>query len=266
MFTTYRPAPDLDVITTTAEIPLLGSLPINSFLLDGTEPMLVDAGPVAAREEFMATLRSVIDPTELRWLWLTHTDPDHTGAIPLLLEANPRLQIITTFVAVGIMGLTSTPLPMDRVRFLNAGETATIGHRTVTAYKPPAFDNPITTGFIDHASGALYSSDCFGALLPEVPTDASAIPAAQLRHGQVFWTTIDSSWLHQIDRATLATNLEATRRIEPTMVFSSHLPAAPGRLLPELLDAIAEVPDAPPFAAPDQATLELMLAGGASGS
>jgi flavorubredoxin len=266
MFTTYRPAPGVDVITTTAEIPLLGSLAINAFLLDGTEPMLVDAGPVAARDEFMSTLRSVIDPTELRWLWLTHTDYDHTGAIAHLLEENPRLQVITTFLAVGIMGLSSTPLPLDRVRFLNAGETATFGNRTVTAYRPPAFDNPITTGFFDHTSGALYSSDCFGALLPDVPTDASDIPAAQLRHGQVFWTTVDSSWLHQADRATLAANLEATRRTEPTMVFSSHLPAAPGRLLPELLDAIAEVPDAAPFDAPEQSTLEVMLAGGSSGS
>jgi flavorubredoxin len=260
MFTTYRPTPDVHVVTTTTEIPMLGSLAINAFVLDGPEPMLVDAGPVASRDEFMTALRSVIDPTELRWLWLTHPDYDHIGAIPQLLEENPDLRIITTFMAVGFMGLSSNPLPMDRVCFLNSGETATFGHRTVTAYKPPAFDNPITTGFFDHTSGALFSSDCFGALLGEMPTAATDIPPADLRAGQVFWTTVDSAWLHQVDRSVLAANLEATRRIEPQMVFSSHLPAARGHLLPALLDAIGAVPDAPHFAGPDQAALEQMLA------
>ena len=259
MFSTYRPTPDVHVVTTTAEIPLLGSLAINAFVLDGPEPMLVDAGPVASRDEFMTSLRTVIDPTELRWLWLTHTDYDHIGAIPQLLAENPALRIITTFVGVGIMGLSSSPLPMDRVHFLNAGDTATFGHRTVTAYKPPAFDNPITTGFFDHTSGSLFSSDCFGALLTDVPTDATQIPPADLHSGQVFWTTIDSAWLHQIDRDILTANIDATRRIEPAIVFSSHLPAAPGHLLPALLDAIDAVPDAPHFSAPDQATLEQML-------
>ncbi len=262
MFTTYRPTPDVHVVTTTTDIPILGSLAINAFVLDGQEPMLVDAGPVAGRDDFMAALRTVIDPTELRWLWLTHTDYDHIGAIPQLLELNPELRVITTFLGVGIMGLSSAPLPMDRVHFLNAGETTTFGDRTITAYKPPAFDNPITTGFFDHTSGALFSSDCFGAVLGDVPTDATEIPAADLRAGQVFWASVDSAWLHQVDRAVLAANIEATSRIEPSMVFSAHLPAAPGRMLPTLLDAIAAVPDAPRFAAPDQAALEGMLAAG----
>ena len=32
---------------------------------------------------------SVIDPGELRWIWLTHTDFDHIGSLATLLDANP---------------------------------------------------------------------------------------------------------------------------------------------------------------------------------
>ncbi|MCG7755016.1 MBL fold metallo-hydrolase, partial [Flavihumibacter cheonanensis] len=91
---------------------------------------------------------SVIDPEDLRWIWLTHTDFDHIGALHQLLEENPRIRVITTFLGVGIMSLTA-PLPMERVFLVNPGQDITVGDRTLTAVKPPVFDNPSTTGFYD---------------------------------------------------------------------------------------------------------------------
>ena len=90
MTTCFTATPGVDVITTTADIPTLGSLAINAFVLHGTEPVLVDTGTVAGAPEFMTTLESVIDPRDLRWIWLTHTDFDHIGSLPaLLLEPAP---------------------------------------------------------------------------------------------------------------------------------------------------------------------------------
>ena len=43
------------------------------------------------------------------------------------------------------------------------------------------------------------------------------------------------------------------------MIFSSHLPAAPGTMTEQLLAALAAVPGAAPFVGPDQAALERML-------
>jgi flavorubredoxin len=259
MITSYKAAPDIDVLTSTVAIPALGSIPINAFVLHGTQPLLVDTGSVVDSDEFMSTLRTVIDPGDLEWIWLTHTDFDHIGSLHRLLAENPRLRVITTFLGVGIMGL-SAPLPMDRVFLLNAGQTITVGERTLTAVKPPVFDNPVTTGFHDSASGALFSADCFGALLSSVPESAAEISEAELREGQVFWATIDSPWLAKVDAAGFAKELDAIRAIEPTMILSSHLPAAPGRMMDQLLGSLAAAPLAQPFVGPDQAALEQMLA------
>ena len=168
MITTYKAAPDIDVLTSNFAVPGFGLIPINAFVLHAAEPVLVDTGTVVESDDFMAALRSVIDPADLRWIWLTHTDFDHIGSLHQLLAENPQIRVITTFLGVGIMGL-SAPLPMERVHLLNPGQTITVGDRTLTAFKPPAFDNPITTGFHDDRSGALFSSDCFGALLADVP-------------------------------------------------------------------------------------------------
>ena len=257
---TYKAAPDVDVVTSTASITGFGNLAINAFVIHATEPVLVDTGTVRESDDFMAALRTVVDPADLRWIWLTHTDFDHIGSLQRLLEENEHLRVITSFLGVGIMSLAA-PLPMDRVHLVNPGQTVDVGDRTLTAVRPPAFDNPITTGLRDERSGIFFSSDCFGALLDEMPECAEDLSDGAVRKGQVFWATVDSSWLHKVDRAVFASELDRIRGLEATMILSSHLPAARGSSMERLLDALAAVPDASPFVGPDQAALEQILAG-----
>ena len=261
---TFTAAPDVDVITTAITIPGLGMVPVNAFVLHGDEPLLVDTGPVVEAEQFLVTLAGVIDPADLRWLWLTHPDFDHIGALHRLLEMNSELRVVTTFLGMGILGLFS-PLPPDRVVLVNPGQQIEIGGRTLEAFKPPVFDNPATTGFCDLTSRFVWSSDCFGALLPEIPQRAADIDEQALRDGQVFWATVDSPWLHGVDPAAFRQKLETIRDMEPAMVLSSHLPPADGSMVDLLISSVGSAPGASPFVGPDQAALEAMLASMAGG-
>ncbi|MGE0460567.1 MAG: MBL fold metallo-hydrolase [Vicinamibacterales bacterium] len=258
MVTSYTAAPDIDVLTSDFPIPGFGLVPINSFVIKGKEPVLVDTGAVVQSGEFMPALRSVIDPADLKWLWITHTDFDHMGSLHQLLAENPKLRVITSFLGVGIMSLAA-PLPMDRVHLLNPGERLTVGDRTLTAVRPPAFDNPSTTGFYDDKTGAFFSSDCFGALLSSVPHSAADLSDGDLRDGQVFWATLDAPWLHKVDAAAFDRELDGIRKMSPTMILSSHLPPATGRMTDRLLATLASARTAAPFVGPNQAALEQML-------
>jgi len=258
MVTSYTAAPDIEVLTSNFPIPGYGFVPVNAFVLKGSEPILVETGAAIERADFMGALRAVVDPADLRWIWLSHTDFDHIGSVHQLLEENPSVRVITTFLGMGIMGLTA-PLPPDRVRFVNPGETVTLGNRTLTALKPPVFDNPCTTGFYDRTADVLFSSDCFGALLQTVPQSAADIPAPDLRDGQVLWSTIDSPWLHKVDRGAFGAELETMRRLAPKTILCNHLPPAPGRLMEWFLGSLAAVPGAHPFVGPNQAAFESML-------
>ena len=260
MITITRAAPDIDVITDSVTLPVLGgTVVVNAFVLHGREPILVDTGIVTRSAEFVAALRTTIDPAALRWIWLTHTDFDHIGALSALLAENPALRVVTTFLGMGVMGL-GAPLPMDRVTLVNPGESLAVDGRRLTAFRPPVFDNPVTTGFHDDRSGALFSSDCFGALLPEVPDRASDLPADTLHRGQVRWATIDSPWVHNVDRAALARELDAVRRMAPRMILSSHLPPADGAIVGRMLASLEAAPAAEPFVGPGQVAFEQMLA------
>ena len=176
-----------------------------------------------------------------------------------MLAENPDLRVITTFLGVGILS-TSAPLPLDKVHLLNPGQAITVGNRTLAAIKPPVFDNAATTGFRDEKSGAFFSSDCFGALLQEIPESADDLSDDELRQAQILWATIDSPWLHKADPAVLAKELNVVRQMNPTMVLSSHLPVASGAMTERLLGSLEATPAAQPFVGPDQAALEQMLA------
>ena len=202
MMHTYKAAPDVDAVTSIANVGGFGNLAINAFVIHAAEPVLVDTGTVVDSDDFMDALRTVIDPADLRWIWLTHTDFDHIGSLHRLLDENEQLRVITSFLGVGIMGLAA-PLPMERVYLVNPGQTVDVGDRILTAVRPPAYDNPITTGLQDDRSGIFFSSDCFGALLDEVPDCAEEVSDEALHRGQVFWATVDSSWLHTVDRSGL---------------------------------------------------------------
>jgi hypothetical protein len=258
MIRSFSATADIEVITSKFPIPGYGFVPVNAFVIKGTEPILVETGAAIESAEFMQALRRVIDPADLRWIWLSHTDFDHIGSLHTLLAANPRLRVITTFLGMGIMGLTA-PLPMDRVTFVNPGETITLGNRTLKAVKPPIFDNPCTTGFYDMSSGTLFSSDCFGALLQEVPDNAAEVADSDLRDGQVVWATIDSPWIHKVDKTVFGGELEAFRAIAPTLILSNHLPPAPGAMIDRMIGSLTVAPGAHPFVGPNQAAFEQML-------
>lgn len=260
---THRTDQDVTVLSDATEVPGLGFLPVNSFVIHAEQPVVIDTGLSTDDKDFVSWLSSAIDPADVRWIWLTHPDRDHTGGLYDLLEAAPQARVVTTFVGAGILS-TERPLPMDRVYFLNPGEQLDVGDRKLSGLRPPLYDNPATVGVVDHRTGALFPSDCFGSPLPTedaaLADDVRDVSTDDLRAGQLLWAGIDSPWVHTVDPAKFRATIDPIHRLDPSTIFSTHLPPARG-LNPTLLQMLDAAPDAPPFEGPDQAALEALLAG-----
>jgi len=248
---------DVHVLGAWLPIPGLGVLPINSFLIRASQPVLVDTGLAALRPRFLETLGTLIDPADLEWIWLTHADVDHVGSLAAILELAPRARVVTTFVGMAKMQLQG--LPVDRVYLLNPGQSLDVGDRQLACIRPPIFDAPETTALFDSRSRTLVSSDCFGALMEAPCASAAEIPEAKLRAGAHTWATIDSPWLRLADGQRFGEELARIRALDPATILSSHLPPAPG-MTATLLRNLDEARAAPAFVGPDQAALEAMMA------
>src|ERR1700694_5821712 len=95
---THRLDEHVTVINDHLEVPGLGFLPVNAFVLHASEPVVVDTGVSLPDRDFVAALSTVIDPAEVRWIWLSHPDRDHTGGLFELLAAAPHARLVTTFL------------------------------------------------------------------------------------------------------------------------------------------------------------------------
>ncbi|WP_042366092.1 MBL fold metallo-hydrolase [Streptacidiphilus neutrinimicus] len=259
----HRIRPDVSVLGDSLEVPGIGYIPVNAFVLHAGQPVVVDTGLGLPDRDFLRTLAEVVDPADVRWIWLTHPDRDHTGGIRALLEAAPEAKLVTTFIAVGIMSCES-PLPLDRIHLLNPGQSLDVGDRTLTAFRPPLFDNPATVGFFDDLTGVCFSSDCFGAPMPTADvaesTDARGVPAEDLRAAQLMWASVDSPWVENVDPKRFSDTFQPLRDRAPELVLSTHLPAADGITGP-MIDTLSSAAGLSPFVGPDQAALAQMLAG-----
>ena len=149
-------------------------------------------------------------------------------------------------------------VPLDRVHAIRPGDTLPVGDRTLLAVPAPLFDNPTTVGLVDTSTGTLFSVDSFGGLLPEPAQDAGDVPPDALAGGMVAWATFDSPWTQFVDRRRSDAVLAGVRRLEPTRILSSHLPAADGQFLEQFLGVLASLPDAAPFVAPDPEGFDAM--------
>ncbi|MGH3464755.1 MAG: MBL fold metallo-hydrolase [Kribbellaceae bacterium] len=252
---------DVTILGDYAEVPGLGFLPVNAFVLHAEQPVVIDTGLSTIDKDFVSALAEVLDPTDVQWLWITHPDRDHTGGLWALLEAAPAARLVSTFIGVGIMSC-EWAVPLDRVFLLNPGQVLDVGDRRLHAFRPPLFDNPATTGFLDDRSGALFSSDCFGALMPSAELATSADVRAvgdAIRDLQLLWASVDSPWVHQVDPVRFRATVEPVRAMAASAVFSTHLPPAP-QPDDRLFETVLLAPQTPAFVGPDQAALDGLLA------
>lgn len=234
---TSQVAADTHEITSFMPVADQGVIAVNAFLIRGRQPVLVDTGLAALRSDFIAALETLIDPHELRWIWLSHMDADHIGNLAAVLERAPHARILTNFLGMAKMMLAG--LPIDRVRVLEPGARLDAGDRELVPLRPPYYDAPETVGFFDTRTRTLFAADAFGALLGAPASTAREIDADELRDGIAAWSSIDAPWLAGTERRLLLRMLDAIEQLDPAAILSAHLPAARG-MTAELLRHVAD--------------------------
>ncbi len=259
----FSVAPGVTCLASTTPVPGFGVLPVHSFVIQAAQPVLIDTGLPALADDTVATLGESLDPADLRWIWLTHCDADHVGALERLLDLAPKARVVTNYLGMGKLSMR-TPVPPERFYLINPGQSLDVGDRTLQAVSLPSYDAPETMGIFDSGSRSLFSSDCFGALLEDrhgvAPVeDVDGIDAPSVARGMSTWAMVDAPWLTAVNEASFRSAVSQIKCLQPEHVLSAHLPPAHGKAdwLCAKLDGARQ---SDPFVGPDQAALEAMLA------
>lgn len=254
----FRVIGNIEILPSFFPIPGMGFLAVNAFVIKSREPVLIDTGMGIDSPEFMKALETIIDLRDLRWVWLTHDDADHTGSLKNILEAAPNVRLAANSLAV-LRSSTTWPVPMNRVYWLNPGDVLEAGDHELVAVRPPIFDNPTTVGVYDKKSEVFFSADFCGAIIPAPARDVQDLAAEDLKQGIISWASADSPWIHLVEPGRFSKELDKIRQMNPKTILSAHLPHASEKTQ-YLLGLLENLPASTPFITPDQTALKQILA------
>jgi len=251
-------APDTFLIPTLAAQPD-GFVAVNSMVIRGAEPVIVDTGCSLVRDSWLASTFSVVEPQDVRWIFLSHDDHDHLGNLDAVLELCPQATLVASWAITGRLA-GDVPLPVERMRWLDAGDVLDAGDRTLQLVRPPLWDSPTTRGLYDPTTEVLWAVDSFGALVQgdvheadDADPDLYAMSFAMLNQ----WNT---PWLELVDPERFARHLERTATLPLTAVASAHGPIVRGERIAAAFEATRAFAAQPIPPMPGQLELEAMLA------
>ncbi len=133
----------------------------NSFLIRGSQTALVDTSHAKFRESYLQTLRQEIDPTQIDYLIISHTEPDHSGLVKDVLALAPDITIVGAKVAIQFLE-DLVHQPFKRLIVKN-GDTLDLGNGHVLEFfNAPNLHWPDTIFTYDAKTQILFTCDAFG--------------------------------------------------------------------------------------------------------
>lgn len=232
---------------------------LNTMVIRGTEPVVVDTGVGLTRQGWLDEVFALVEPADVRWIFLSHDDVDHTGNLEEMLALCPNATFVSNWFTIERTG-ADLDLPLDRLRILNPGESLETPDRTLTAIVPPTFDSPTTRGLFDSRTQVYWAADSFGAAVPHALDDISEVDAGAFADSFLHLQRMLSPWHQWLDAARYSTLIDDVRRLDPQVVASCHGPALFGSQVDTAYGLFERLPEMAAAPLMGQADLEAMLA------
>ena len=233
---------------------------INSLVILGAEPVLVDTGTPANREQWLKDAFSLVDPNDVRWVFLSHDDVDHTGNLDEVMTACPNATLVCNWAMVE-RHTNSFDFPLERCRWVMHGEALNVGDRTLHALRPPVFDSPTTRGLFDPTTGVYWAVDTFATPLPDPQIGVGDLDPDFWEFGMtLFALGAVSPWLSMVDEAKFAASVDQVQRLDITTIACCHSPVLDGSDIERAFAHVRQLPSVDPPPLPDQSVLEQIVA------
>jgi flavorubredoxin len=231
---------------------------VNSMVIAGPEPVVVDTGTAVNRDAWFDDLASIVDLEDVRWVFLSHDDHDHVGNLVELLERAPQATLVTSWFS-GERLAGDLHVPLHRQRWLEDGDVLDAGGRTLALVRPPLYDAPTTRGLFDPATGVYWAVDTYGVPVPAPVDDVGDLDPGLWEELFAGFNGMNSPWHAVVDPVLFGEQVARIERLGPTVLASAHGPAITGANVDEAHRKMRAVPGSAPMPTPRQADLDAML-------
>jgi flavorubredoxin len=220
---------------------------LNSMVIRAAEPVIVDTGMVTNRATWFEDVFSLVPPDEVRWIFVTHNDSDHSGNLVEALERCPNASVVSSN-GESFRTVASFGIPPERIRKVDNGQTFDVGDRTLLAVRPPVYDSPYTRGLFDPTTRVYYASDAFCAPMPPEPVDwVEEIPELMWAESMAKFHHISlCPWISLVDQARFKVEVDKLAAIGIDVIAGAHTPAIRGSAVPRAFEQLAKLPSTVP--------------------
>ena len=133
----------------------------NSFIIRGEKTALVDTSHEKFRQQYMETLTGEIDPKEIDYLIISHTEPDHSGLVKDVLALAPQAIVVGAKVAIQFLE-NLVHQPFERLVVKN-GDKLDLGNGHIIEFvSAPNLHWPDTIFSYASKTQVLFTCDAFG--------------------------------------------------------------------------------------------------------
>lgn len=233
---------------------------MNSMVIRGEQPVVVDTGTPLHRDSWFDQVFSLVEPEDVRWVFISHDDGDHVGNLHELLERCPNATLVANFFSNERMSVEQHPFPLHRMRWMEAGESLDVGDRRLHLVIPPLFDGPTTRALYDDKLAVLWAVDSFAAMVPGATFDVADVPAEMYDETFMMLNSLISPWHEWLDPARFRTHCDDVESLGLLAVASAHGPVLRGAAIADAFERIRGFAGAPRVQPPGQPLLDEIVA------
>lgn len=258
----HRPveiAPETWVVQDTAGDDAPGPVVhMNSMVIRAAEPVIVDTGVASNRDRYLEDVFGLVEPADVRWVFISHEDIDHLGNVDALFSTCPNATLVATWFLCERLG-QELAVPPTKWRWVGDGESFDVGDRTLCAVRPPLYDSPTTRGLFDPVTGVYWASDCYACPVEEGTEFTDELDAEAWAAGMGVFARWNSPWVDLVDSDRYLAQCRRIEDLPVRAIAGTHSPTIGASDVRRAHELTRSIPDfvAPPQ--PGQAELEAML-------
>lgn len=133
----------------------------NSYFIDASKKTIIDTCKEKFTDEYLAKVRSVVNPDEIEYIIVNHTEPDHSGSLKHLLKIAPNAKVVGSGNAIRYLAdIIGYDFPHIVVK---DGQILSLGNKTLRFIGAPNLHWPDTMYTYLEEEKLLFTCDSFGS-------------------------------------------------------------------------------------------------------
>ena len=233
---------------------------MNAMVIRGAEPVVVDTGAPVNREQYLEDLFSIIEPRDVRWVFVSHDDSDHYGNAEAVMAACPNATLVTSWFLTERLATEGFGVPPMRMRWIADGETLDAGDRTLALVRPPLYDSPTTRGLYDPRTGVYWAVDCYATPVVQGTAFVDELDPGFWAEGFTAFQTWNSPRVSTVDRDAFAAACARVERLGVMTIANAHGPTIRTAQVAQAFEMLRRLPDAAVPPQPGQPVLDAIVA------